>query len=204
MDLGARVKKRRSQIGLTQSQLAEAVETSQQTIQSIESGLVINPRKLKEIAEALQTTPEYLRFGVGEMDNATVVAAAGNYLPLISMVQAGAWTEIKEVAPFDMELYPCPIKCSTRSFIVKVEGESMLPDFKPGDLLYVDPEIQPDSGSYVVARLDDDNQATFKQLILDGSKKYLKALNPDWPNKFVEINGNCTIVGKVVFTGKML
>ncbi|WP_263203922.1 MULTISPECIES: S24 family peptidase [unclassified Shewanella] len=49
-----------------------------------------------------------------------------------------------------------------------------------------------------------ENQATFKQLIIDGNKKYLKALNPDWPNKFVEINGNCTIVGKVVFTGKAL
>ena len=80
----------------------------------------------------------------------------------------------------------------------------MLPDFKSGDLIYVDPDAQVENGSYVVARLDDENQATFKQLIIDGNKKYLKALNPDWPNKFVEINGNCTIVGKVVFTGKAL
>ncbi|MCU8015954.1 LexA family transcriptional regulator [Shewanella sp. SM72] len=204
MDLGTRVKKRRSKLGMTQSQLAEAISTSQQTIQSIESGLVGNPRKLKEIAEALQTTPEFLRFGVGEMDNATVMASTSNYLPLISMVQAGAWADIQEVSPLDVELYPCPIKCSKRSFIVKVEGESMLPDFKPGDLIYVDPDKQAENSSYVVARLDDENQATFKQLIIDGNKKYLKALNPDWPNKFVEINGNCTIVGKVVFTGKAL
>ncbi|MGL5469867.1 MAG: LexA family protein [Shewanella sp.] len=204
MNLGTRVKKRRNELGLTQSQLAEAISTSQQTVQSIEAGLVENPRKLKEIAEALQTTPEFLRFGIGEMDNATVVASAGNYLPLISMVQAGVWTEIQELPPLDVELYPCPIKCSQHSFIVKVEGESMLPRFEEGDLIYVDPEAQVENGSYVVARLDDENQATFKQLIIDGNKKYLKALNPDWPNKFVEINGNCTIVGKVVFTGKPL
>ncbi|MEJ6522069.1 LexA family transcriptional regulator [Shewanella bicestrii] len=204
MNLGTRVKKRRNELGLTQSQLAEAISTSQQTVQSIEAGLVENPRKLKEIAEALQTTPEFLRFGIGEMDNATVVASAGNYLPLISMVQAGVWTEIQELPPLDVELYPCPIKCSQHSFIVRVEGESMLPRFEEGDLIYVDPEAQVENGSYVVARLDDENQATFKQLIIDGNKKYLKALNPDWPNKFVEINGNCTIVGKVVFTGKPL
>ncbi|HCD15493.1 LexA family transcriptional regulator [Shewanella sp.] len=204
MNLGTRVKKRRNELGLTQSQLAEAISTSQQTVQSIEAGLVENPRKLKEIAEALQTTPEFLRFGIGEMDNATVVASAGNYLPLISLVQAGVWTEIQELPPLDVELYPCPIKCSQHSFIVKVEGESMLPRFEEGDLIYVDPEAQVENGSYVVARLDDENQATFKQLIIDGNKKYLKALNPDWPNKFVEINGNCTIVGKVVFTGKAL
>lgn len=204
MNLGSRIKKRRNDMGLTQSQLAEAISTSQQTVQSIEAGLVENPRKLKEIAEALQTTPEFLRFGIGEMDNATVVASAGNYLPLISMVQAGAWSEIQEISPLDVEFYPCPIKCSPRSFIVKVEGESMLSDFKPGDLLYVDPEQQAENGSFVIAKLDDENLATFKQLIIDGNKKYLKAINPDWPVKFIEINGNCTIVGKVFFTGKAL
>jgi len=204
MNISERIKIRRKKLGLTQAELAEIADCSQQTIQKLESGLINNPRNIEALAAALQTTPEYLRFGVGELDNATVVASAGNYLPLISMVQAGVWTEIQELPPLDVELYPCPIKCSQHSFIVKVEGESMLPRFEEGDLIYVDPEAQVENGSYVVARLDDENQATFKQLIIDGNKKYLKALNPDWPNKFVEINGNCTIVGKVVFTGKAL
>jgi len=204
MNISERIKIRRKKLGLTQAELAEIADCSQQTIQKLESGLINNPRNIEALAAALQTTPEYLRFGVGELDNATVVASAGNYLPLISMVQAGVWTEIQELPPLDVELYPCPIKCSQHSFIVRVEGESMLPRFEEGDLIYVDPEAQVENGSYVVARLDDENQATFKQLIIDGNKKYLKALNPDWPNKFVEINGNCTIVGKVVFTGKAL
>jgi len=204
MNISERIKIRRKKLGLTQAELAEIADCSQQTIQKLESGLINNPRNIEALAAALQTTPEFLRFGVGELDNATVVASAGNYLPLISMVQAGVWTEIQELPPLDVELYPCPIKCSQHSFIVRVEGESMLPRFEEGDLIYVDPEAQVENGSYVVARLDDENQATFKQLIIDGNKKYLKALNPDWPNKFVEINGNCTIVGKVVFTGKAL
>lgn len=204
MNISERIKIRRKKLGLTQAELAEIADCSQQTIQKLESGLINNPRNIEALAAALQTTPEFLRFGVGELDNATVVASAGNYLPLISLVQAGVWTEIQELPPLDVELYPCPIKCSQHSFIVKVEGESMLPRFEEGDLIYVDPEAQVENGSYVVARLDDENQATFKQLIIDGNKKYLKALNPDWPNKFVPINGNCTIVGKVVFTGKAL
>ena len=204
MDIAERIKKRRLQLDLTQTEVAEAALTSQAALQKIESGITKNPRNLEKLAEALKTTPEFLRFGVGDMDNATVVASAGNYLPLISLVQAGAWADIQEVSPLDAELYPCPVKCSKQSFVVRVEGESMMPDFKSGDLLYVDPEAQAENGSYVIARLDDENQATFKQLIIDGNKKYLKALNPDWPNKFIEINGNCTIVGKVVFTGKEL
>lgn len=204
MDIAERVKKRRKSLKLTQVQLAELTFSTQQTIQGIESGRIKNPRNVEQLAEALQTSPEFLRFGVGEMDNATVVASVGNYLPLISMVQAGVWTDIQHLHPLDVELYPCPVKCGTGSFVVKVEGDSMLPRFEAGDLIYIDPNKQTDNGSYVVARLDDENQATFKQLIIDGNKKYLKALNPDWPNKFVEINGNCTIVGKVVFAGKAL
>lgn len=204
MDIGERVKKRRLILNLTQVDVANSAGTTQATLQRIESGQVRNPRNLDSLAEALQTSPEFLRFGVGDMDNATVMANASNYLPLISFVQAGAWSDINEIDVTDARLYPCPIKCSVNSFIVKVEGESMLPEFTPGTLLYVDPEAAYDNLSYVVARLDDENQATFKQLIIDGNKKYLKAINPDWPNKFIEINGNCTIVGKVVFTGKEL
>jgi len=204
MDLAERVKKRRVKLKLTQSQLGELAGSDQQIISRIEAGKTLTPQNIKGLAEALQTTPEYLQYGVGDMDNATVIARAGNYLPLISLVQAGAWADINETSSLDAELYPCPVKCSKDSFVVRVEGESMMKAFYPGDLLYVDPQSQPINGSFVIARLDDENQATFKQLIIDGNKKYLKALNPDWPNKFVEINGNCTIVGKVVFTGKAL
>lgn len=204
MDIAERIKKLRTALGMTQLQVAELASTSQTALQKIEAGITRNPRNLERLAEVLQTSPEFLRFGVGEMDNATVVASVGNYLPLISMVQAGVWTDIQHLHPLDVELYPCPVKCGTGSFVVKVEGDSMLPRFEAGDLIYIDPNKQTDNGSYVVARLDDENQATFKQLIIDGNKKYLKALNPDWPNKFVEINGNCTIVGKVVFAGKSL
>jgi SOS-response transcriptional repressor LexA len=204
MDISSRVKNLRKKLNLTQSELAELAGTEQRSISRIELGKISAPRNINELAEALKTTPEYLQFGVGEMDNATVMANAGIYLPLVSFVQAGAWSDINEIDISTAQLYPCPIKCSVNSFIVKVEGESMLPEFTPGTLLYVDPEAGYDNLSYVVARLDDENQATFKQLIIDGNKKYLKALNPDWPNKFIEINGKCTIVGKVVFTGKEL
>jgi len=204
MDIAERIKKRRAQLKLTQVQVADLAATSQTALQKLEAGQIKNPRNIKALAEALQTTPEFLQFGIGEMDNATVVAAANNYIPMISMVQAGHWQEIHEIDISEAEYYPCPVKCSDKTFIVKVDGESMLPRFKVGDLLYVDPEAQYINGSFVLARLEDDNQATFKQLIIDGGKKYLKALNPDWPNKFVEINGNCTIVGKVIFTGEML
>lgn len=57
----------------------------------------------------------------------------------------------------------------------------MEPGFPNGGIIVVDPDVQPRPGSYVVVRLDDSQQATFKQLVVDGGEQYLKPLNPRYP-----------------------
>jgi transcriptional regulator with XRE-family HTH domain len=64
--LAQRVLDRREAVGLSQSQLAKACGMSQQGIDSIEQGSVARPRKLLEIANALQTSQEWLLFGEGK------------------------------------------------------------------------------------------------------------------------------------------
>lgn len=204
MDFGTRVKNRRIELKLTQARLAELSELSQQSLQKIESGKSSNSKKLINIARALNCSAEYLQFGVtiGENSNVSIAPVYKNNLPLVSWVQAGNWSEIESLPQSDFEYYLCPVNCSKRAFILKVQGLSMSPKFNQGDQIFVDPEVQAENGSYVVARLDDENQATFKQLIIEGDKKYLKAINPDWPTQFIEINGNCTIIGKVIYKGE--
>lgn len=212
MDLGKRVEKRRIQLGMTQAQLGLIAGLAQNSIHNIESGETKRPRKIDALAEALNCTPEYLLFGIGETQSdqksannnvspgPTIKATA----PLISWVQAGSWSEITEIKAYDAERFMCPVNCSDLTFVLKVQGISMEPKFDEGDLIFVDPEAECIHGSYVVARLDDDNQATFKQLIIEGGHKFLKAANPNWPEQLIPINGNCTLVGKVIFTGKSL
>lgn len=47
---------RRVELGISQDDLAEAVDMTQQGIQSIEAGGVKRPKKLREIAATLRTT----------------------------------------------------------------------------------------------------------------------------------------------------
>jgi len=206
MSIGKRVKERRKELDLTQVKLSEMIGIAQQSLQRIEDGTTKTTKKINELAKALQCTPEFLQFGVIENINSnvspgpTIKATA----PLISWVQAGAWSEISEIKAYDAERFMCPVNCSDLTFVLKVQGISMEPKFDEGDLIFVDPEAECIHGSYVVARLDDDNQATFKQLIIEGGHKFLKAANPNWPEQLIPINGNCTLVGKVIFTGKSL
>ena len=126
--------------------------------------------------------------------------------PLISWVQAGNWYEISEsfVPAYGSELLPCPVCCSPESFVLRVRGSSMEPKFHEGDLIFVDPNVSPDHGKYVVVRLDESNEATFKQLIIEEGKQYLKALNPDWPNRIIEVDEEATICGVIVFKGEVV
>jgi SOS-response transcriptional repressor LexA len=126
--------------------------------------------------------------------------------PLISWVQAGEWSEI--AGNFELgdaeDLLPCPVRCSADTFVLRVRGESMEPKFHDGDLIFVDPQVAPVSGRYVVVRLEDSQEATFKQLIVEEGRQYLKALNPDWPHRIIEVNVDATICGVIVFKGELV
>ena len=203
MTVADRVKRLRKELGITQIQLAETIGVAQNSIQKIESGITKQPRNINALARALNTTPEYLQFGIDANVSETNFTASRTF-PLISWVAAGDFIEISEISITEAEYFPCPVSCSDQTFVLKIQGVSMEPQFTEGDLIFVDPLAEWTNKSFVVARLKDENTATFKQLIIEGDKKFLKALNPDWPTQLQPINGNCKIVGKVVFAGKSL
>ncbi|KFX07255.1 hypothetical protein KP22_03960 [Pectobacterium betavasculorum] len=210
--LGERLLARREELGMTQETLADKAGVTRMAISKIELGATQKPRadNLFSLAKALKVNPNWLVSGKGDkelvmpdlvVDNATPVDVLTREVPLISWVQAGSFTEATLLPREDYAYYPCPVKCSQHSFALKIEGESMLPRFEPGDIIYVDPElIDPPSGKYVIARLNGNFEATFKQLQIMDGQHYLKALNPDYPPeaRFLKINGECELIGTVV------
>lgn len=126
-------------------------------------------------------------------------------IPLISWVQAGAFHEATEAyAPGMAEAYlPCPTQHGPWTFALKVRGQSMFNPHSPksfheGEMIYVDPDREAENGSFVVVKLVDEQEATFKQLVIEGARRYLKAINPSWPEPFIEIDGEAHIVGVVI------
>ncbi|EGQ7677931.1 helix-turn-helix domain-containing protein [Vibrio parahaemolyticus] len=123
--------------------------------------------------------------------------------PLISAVQAGVWTGIPDsYSPDDMNMLPTTVRASEEAFWLDVYGDSMTTQsgpvsFPEGTRILVDPDRYPSNGSFVVAMLDKDEEATFKKLVIDAGHKYLKPLNPDY--KTLPIDDDiCRIVGVVV------
>ncbi|AZV95465.1 hypothetical protein CBF45_07420 [Bordetella sp. J329] len=148
------------------------------------------------------------RFGLiasAERENISPGPDLRGNVPLISSVQAGEWTEIASTfRAQDAELWlPCPVKHGPRTFCLRVEGESMKnpgskPSYDPGDIIFVDPDVCAVPGNRVVVKLDDQDKATFKQYMEEDGRKMLKALNPDWKPRYIEINGNASLCGVVI------
>lgn len=128
----------------------------------------------------------------------------GAKYPVISSVQAGAWSEaIEPYTLKDIDLWlESDAHIQGDAFWLLVEGDSMTApaglSIPEGTYVLFDTGREPINGSLVIAKLSDSNEATFKKLIIDGGQKYLKGLNPQWP--LVPINGNCRIIGVGVET----
>jgi len=78
-------------------------------------------------------------------------------------------------------------------YALMVLGDSMLPEFKEGDIIVIEPGGVVRNESYVIAYNDD--EYIFRQLIIDGDKYYLKALNDSYPT--VEISGLDVVKGRI-------
>ncbi|MDT0499683.1 MULTISPECIES: S24 family peptidase [unclassified Halomonas] len=124
--------------------------------------------------------------------------------PVISRVQAGAWTEC--VTPYEPGAEPheeaSDYRAQGKAFWLEVQGDSMtapagsLPSVPEGTLVLFDTGLDATPGKLVAALLDDSNEATFKQLVEDSGRRYLRALNPAYP--LIPINGKCRILGVAV------
>lgn len=163
---------------------------------------------LKEQIEAMQTGGVLTKEQAFSIVDTVAVAMPANDVPLISWVAAGSWSEVSPVTLDDaLGYYPRPRNLSADGFALKVRGRSMWPEFKPDDIIYVEPNVSTfalKDGDLIVAQCNDDTEVTFKQLVLGETESdmYLKPLNPDWPEQKMVPMGECRLVGKVV--GKLV
>lgn len=202
-------KARMKDVGMTQERLAESLGKTQGAI-----GHWLNGRRdpsIEEIASLMKVIG--LKELVLNSDGTVNDSDASNVtnprphigakrFPLISWVSAGQWCEaVESYGLNDIDKWPeTTSNANERSFWLEVRGDSMTSptglSIPEGMIILVDPSIEPSSGRLVVAKLETENEATFKRYIVDAGNKYLKPLNPAY--SMIPINGNCRIVGTVI------
>lgn len=201
--LGQRIRQRRKELGLSQEKLGELAGLDQTVISKLERGDVQETARIAELANALGCDALWLATGkpTGGKDprarsaQMQEVSFKGK-VPLISYVAAGSWSDaVDNLAPGDAEQWvdtTVPVKRHT--YALRVEGDSMEPRFPNGAILIVEPEAEAKSGSYVIVR-QNGSEATFKQLVHDGGRWFLKPVNPRYP--IMELGADAVLCGVV-------
>ncbi|MER2514394.1 MAG: S24 family peptidase [Nitrosomonas ureae] len=135
---------------------------------------------------------------VYEPSNVSYGPAIRGMVPLISWVSAGRWREPDVTLEPPLEWVPF-VGTNPHTFALRVQGDSMEPDYPQGHIIIVDPEIPADPMDLVVA-LNGDGEATFKRLTRENGEWFLMPINPRYqPHK---LDSLCKIIGVVVWSGK--
>lgn len=181
---------------MTEQQFAEAVGVTRGAVQQWEKEGGTAPTRKKQplVAKVLGLSVAQLMSGESNTEAGPGITGS---VPLLSSVQAGLYT--MHVDNFDVgddggaDLVPTSVPIKRHTFALRVNGDSMEPDFREGMILIIEPEMDPQPGDFVIAKNGDD-ETTFKQLVKDGADWYLKPCNPRWPMKPL---GDAKVIGVV-------
>lgn len=202
-DVGARMKARRLYLGLSLNEAGKRMGATATTLKRWEDGEVksIKTTKLKQIAKALQTTPEEL-LGFDE----TIRPVAGiepvpmmRTVPILGEIACG--TPILAEQNFDGQAnIPAGVKCD---FALRVKGDSMInARIFDGDLVFIEQQSDVESGEIAAVLIDD--EVTLKRVYKYEGRMELRPENPVYQP--VNIEGpdllHVKIIGKpVAFVG---
>ena len=202
--LAERLKRLIEEKGLNAFALSKMTGITPATISKLLNGKSKDPgiSTITAIASALGVSIEALATGEDVQVAPLPPMRGTRKVPLISWVQAGVFTDIRQMPPDAFDWYFCPVGISEHGFCLRVEGESMQTRFQPGDVVFVDPDREWHSGSIVIVVSDEaggEASATMKQLVEEGGHAFMRPLNPDWPGpKFIEFTASMRIVGVVI------
>ncbi|MEE4677692.1 S24 family peptidase [Pseudomonas alliivorans] len=122
-------------------------------------------------------------------------------VPLISWAQAGGWCATNQEARDAETWLFCPVTISEDGYALKVIGDSMTNlgpgrTYPSGSIIFVDPKATVNVGDRVIVKMPKTQEVTFKVLVEDAGKRFLKPINPQYP--MIELIQGAILCGKVV------
>jgi SOS-response transcriptional repressor LexA len=205
----ALAKSRMKEIRVTQEALAEKLGVTQGAI-----GHWLNGRREPSIDIIISIFNALGMPGVKFNQNGEVIndgdaeltpASIGlRKIPIINEIQAGCWTESIECRSMDgsIETINTDLDLGSMAFALSVRGDSMAPEILEGDVVVIDPDVDPLPGDIVAAK-NGNHEATLKQFRPRGTNdqglEYFELVprNPVYPSMRSDHN-HVTIIGTMM------
>lgn len=202
--IGPAVRRHRRALGWSLQKVCDATHgvVGNGYLSDIENG-VSNPGidKAHAIAKALGTTIDQLIAESREGYVPTGPTESVNSAPVLPWEMAAEWAINPDISrlPGGTALYIPVTPGVAGGFYLRLLDDSMHapagPAFPAGSLIFIAPNQEAQPGDFVVGYQNDPSKPTFKKLVTDGERRYLRALNPQIPA--MEIQDGFTVIGVV-------
>jgi SOS-response transcriptional repressor LexA len=158
---------------------------------------------LERIARALGVSAGVLVGDVPMVDGLKPILSVGRICPVMSWEEL-TLAEIRSKKNQDRykQWMECPVKCGGDTFVLTVGNEAMVPDFRDGDYVFVDPDADIQSGDFVVAIPDGQDRGILRKFVVDGNDNWLISSDRNWHSPTLPISSRDNLLGKVVFSGR--
>ena len=186
--------------GVMKSDLVEEHSTTQNIVDNyIVDKIVDTVKKLEPepyqhnvltYAEVQLEEQKQAKKKLAEVHEVSVQYFAYNYYD--QPVSAGTGQYLNEV---QIETIQLPVKVDA-DFVCPIYGDSMEPDYKSGDYVFVKLTVELPNG--IVGVFDYEREAYIKQLIIEKDKAYLRSFNKKYKDIPINSGSDFRIIGKVV------
>lgn len=172
-----RIRTRRNELGMKQTELAKAINVSQPTLSEYENGKYEpDSTTLKKLAEVLGTTVDYLVGGPPPG------SSSGISVPVLGDVAAGIPIEaITDIV--DYEEIDAALAATGEFFGLRIKGSSMEPRMREGDVVIVRKQDSAETGDTAVVLVNGDS-ATVKKIKYGPEGITLIPTNPSYDVQF--------------------
>lgn len=179
MEKGERIRSRREALGMTQTELADALSTTKQNIYKYENGIISNipSDKIEAMAEILKTTPAYLMGWEEETVLPPNIEPLGSMqkIPLVGQIACGTPILAEQNIEDCVDL-PGHIRAD---FALTCKGESMIgAGIRTGDIVYIRKQEEVENGQIAAVMVGGD-EATLKRVYTKPGVVQLVAENPN-------------------------
>lgn len=186
--------------GVMKSDLVEDRSTAQQIVKNyivdkiVDTVKELDPepyqRNVLTCAERQLEEQKQAKKRLAEVHEVSVQYFAYNYYD--QPVSAGTGQYLNEV---QIETIQLPVKVDA-DFVCPIYGDSMEPDYKSGDYVFVKLTVELPSGT--VGVFDYEGEAYIKQLVIEKDKAYLRSFNKKYKDIPINSDSDFRIIGKVV------
>jgi SOS-response transcriptional repressor LexA len=159
MNLANNLRTWREAASMSREQLAERIGVSPVSVYRIELGRQQpRPGLLEAIGRVFSKEPAEF---YGDASNVSLVSGGNRRIPVVDSVPAGD-INILESTLDPNNSVPTDLNPSAQTFMLRIRGRSMEPDFSEGDLVMIDPAVAPRAEDFVAA-IDERGEGTFRR-----------------------------------------